>query len=375
MLHQITAKHGREFGLYRDDGLAISRKTPRQIELVKKDLCRMFNEHGMKITIEANKKVVNFLDITLDLTTGTYRPYNKDSNPPAYIHRRSNHPPRIIQNVPKSINKRLSELSANATIFNEATPTYQEALDKSNLNHKLEYIEDSNVTGSRTTAKRRRNVTWYNPPFSKTVATNIGRTFLRIIREEFPTGHPLHKLFNKNTVKISYSCMPNIKQKINNHNRKLLNQHTTQPTTRTCNCRIPANCPMEGKCLTKCIVYQATVETSDSKPPEKYIGLTATAFKTRYNNHLASFRQASKRHSTKLSGHIWKLKDANTDFSIKWRIIKQANDYSTATKRCNLCISEKFYIICRPEEATLNKRNELVSACRHSKKHLLSSIT
>ena len=40
-------------------------------------------------------------------------------------------------------------------------------------------------------------------------------------------------------------------------------------------------------------------------------------------------------------------------------------------KRCNLCLKEKFLIICPPELSTLNKRNELVSSCRHRNKALL----
>ena len=56
LLHKIKEKHGNNFGLYRDDGLGITNATPRQVELIKKDLCTIFSEHGLKITIEANKK-------------------------------------------------------------------------------------------------------------------------------------------------------------------------------------------------------------------------------------------------------------------------------------------------------------------------------
>ena len=42
-----------------------------------------------------------------------------------------------------------------------------------------------------------------------------------------------------------------------------------------------------------------------------------------------------------------------------------------SSKRCNLCLKEKLLIICRPELSTLNKRNELVSSCRHRNKTLL----
>ena len=50
----------------------------------------------LKITIEANKKVVNFLDITLDLNTEKFKPYSKPSNTPRYVHSKSNHPPNIM---------------------------------------------------------------------------------------------------------------------------------------------------------------------------------------------------------------------------------------------------------------------------------------
>ena len=48
--------------------------------------------------------------------------------------------------------------------------------------------------------------------------------------------------------------------------------------------------------------------------------------------------------------------------------------YTNVTKRCNLCIAEKYYIICQPQSATLNKDNELISKCRHNKKFLLKNV-
>ena len=55
----ITAKHGKKFELYRDDGLGIVKQSAREIERIKKDLCSIFNTYGLKITIEANKKIVS----------------------------------------------------------------------------------------------------------------------------------------------------------------------------------------------------------------------------------------------------------------------------------------------------------------------------
>ena len=43
-------------GLYRDDGLATTNTTPRDTENIKKEICRIFNRNGLRITIKANKK-------------------------------------------------------------------------------------------------------------------------------------------------------------------------------------------------------------------------------------------------------------------------------------------------------------------------------
>ena len=54
-------------GPYREDGLAITNKPPRAVENMKKEMCRIFKDNGLNIKIGANKKVVDFLDTTLDL--------------------------------------------------------------------------------------------------------------------------------------------------------------------------------------------------------------------------------------------------------------------------------------------------------------------
>ena len=66
ILSQLKQIPGIEIGLYRDDGLAILNQTPRQIEKAKKkQICQIFASNNLKIIVDANKKVVNFLDVTL----------------------------------------------------------------------------------------------------------------------------------------------------------------------------------------------------------------------------------------------------------------------------------------------------------------------
>ena len=172
--------------------------------------------------------------------------------------------------------------------------------------------------------------------------------------------------------------MNNTRQIIDNHNKRILNSpaHTDKTADNTidpksCNCRQKNSCPLNGNCLQSSVIYQATVKRNDNNSTETYIGLTENDFKTRYRNHTTSFRIAKHRNSTELSKHIWTLKDSNIDYSISWRIISSCSSYNASSKRCNLCLKEKFLIICRPDLSTLNKRNELVSSCRHRSKALL----
>ncbi|KAL9959196.1 hypothetical protein ACROYT_G036291 [Oculina patagonica] len=362
-------------GLYRDDGLAISNTTPRDTENIKKEICRVFNNNGLRITIEANKKIINFLDVTFNLSNNTYQPYTKPNTTLQYVHRESNHPPITAKNIPAGINKRLSSLSSDKASFDQASPPYQKALDESGYNFTLRY--EPSTTAKRRN-RQRNDILWYNPPFSKNVSTNIGHRFLTLVDKHFPKDHKLRKIFNRNTIKISYSCMNNTKQIIDNHNKRILHssKHNFDPKDNTinkksCNCRQKNSCPLNGNCLQSSVIYQATVKRNDNNTSETYIGLTENDFKTRFRNHTSSFKHAKHRNSTELSKHIWTLKDNNIDHSISWRIISSCSSYNSSSKRCNLCLKEKLLIICRPDLSSLNKRNELVSSCRHRNKALL----
>ena len=170
--------------------------------------------------------------------------------------------------------------------------------------------------------------------------------------------------------------MPNMKQKISAHNKAILKTKPNPEPTNRCNCRNQA-CPLDGNCLATSLVYQATVERADNSSKDTYIGLTEGTFKTRFNAHKSSFKNQTQRNATALSKHVWSLKDSQTQYKITWKILTHAKSYSPISKRCNLCTTEKYYIICHPNLSTLNNRNELASSCRHRRKFLLrhASIT
>ena len=172
-------------------------------------------------------------------------------------------------------------------------------------------------------------------------------------------------------LKLSYSCMTNIKTMISNHNKAQINK--SDPTNDSnCNCRNSSMCPMDGKCNDQNMIYQAEVTTPTSK--ETYIGLWDTTFKLRYKNRICSFKNKWYKHATELSKYIWSLKDKRISYNIKWQKVKQAQSYSNVSKRCNLCLWQEYFIICEPEMSTLNNRSELISNCRHSKKFLLKTV-
>ena len=82
-----------------------------KVKAIKQEMCKIFKHNSFQITIEAIKKVVDFLDITLDLRTAIYEPYKKPNSNLTCIHEQSNHPPAIIKDLPKNTNKRLSTSS------------------------------------------------------------------------------------------------------------------------------------------------------------------------------------------------------------------------------------------------------------------------
>ena len=127
-------------GLYRDNGLAVFRnKSVTNLEKIKKKLQILFKEYDLEIIAESNQKIVNYLDVTLNLNDGTFRSYHKPVDQMQYIHAESNHPPNIIKHIPASIETRLSNLSFTEAIFKESTTYYENNLRQSAYNKKLSY--------------------------------------------------------------------------------------------------------------------------------------------------------------------------------------------------------------------------------------------
>ena len=108
---------------------------------------------------------------------------------------------------------------------------------------------------TREKKNRKRKILWFNPPLSANVKTNIGKRFMSLVQKHFPPHHQYRSLFNKNNVKVSYSCVESMGNVIQSHNGKILNQQKPKEE-KPCNCRIKGSCPLDGSCRKTCIVYK-----------------------------------------------------------------------------------------------------------------------
>ena len=192
-----------DVGLYRADGLLIVHNTNgRFIDKKRKEIIKCFKDIGFPIDIEKNSKVANFLDITLDLNTNTYRPFKKQNNTLLYINTSFNHPKEIIKQLPLSVNDRLSNNLPKQEVFDCSKEEYEVALKRSGFKNTTLSFK---IPTPPKRKNRNRNIIWFNPPFNKDVSTNIGKKILSLISKHFPPSNKLHKIFNRNTVKVSYS--------------------------------------------------------------------------------------------------------------------------------------------------------------------------
>ena len=369
--------------LFRDDMIIAEKLTGRECNLMEKKLRALFRTFGLKITVESNLLNVNFLDINLNLVDGTYRPYRKNNDVPVYISKSSNHPPAIKKGLVQMIGYRISDLSSNEEIFNSVAPIYNQGLRNSGFTEEIKYEPNR----PRNPRRRRRKVIYFNPPWDDQIKTNLGACFLRLVDKHFRPGTDIHSIFNRQKVKVSYSNMPNIKRIISGHNNKIVSPQS-ELTLQGCNCNGGVqSCMLGGHCLTKSLVYKGEVKYQIHNPrtginenkTKHYVGLASTTFKERYKNHKHNIDNAASK-GTALSSHIWRLKNQNINFDLKFSILKLCKVYSRESKSCDLCLTEKTIIMfsnhyLTPNHtdhfSTLNKRSEILQKCRHRAKHTL----
>ena len=111
-----------------------------EIERKKKEIVKRFKECGLSITIQCNSKLVDFLDVTLDLYNNLYKPFGKPNNKPIYMNKQSNHPPNVVEQLPKSIAKRVLDTSSSKDITDKSISIYKNVLYESGFKEELEWF-------------------------------------------------------------------------------------------------------------------------------------------------------------------------------------------------------------------------------------------
>ena len=209
------------------------------------------------------------------------------------------------------------------------------------------------------------NIIWLNPPFSRNITTNVAKRFLILLDICFPKSNKLHKIFKRNTAKVSYCCTENLSSIIKTCNKKVTNEKITWDQ---CNWKNKNDCLLDGNCQTTDIIYECTVSTTVNQD-KIYLGKAEGDFKKRYYNHKTSFKNREKAKHTLLK-YVWEAKKKHKETlslkSVPW--------YSNIIKKRLLCLHEKLEIVDYPnQEELLNKQSELISKCHNVKKYLLSN--
>ena len=170
-------------------------------------------------------------------------------------------------------------------MFDKTKPEYEKALKDSGYESvELKYNQNKQRESRRN---RNRNIIWFNPLFSRTVSTNAAKRFLNLLDHHFPKTNKLSKIGNRNTIKVSYCCTESMASVIKSHNKKLTIEMNDKHLP--CNCRAKYECPLDGKCRAKDVVYKCVASTSIN-PGKVYLGTAEGEFKERFYNHKKSFQ-------------------------------------------------------------------------------------
>ena len=111
---------------------------------MRKNIIALFKNEGLSITIETNLFERDFLNVNFNLATGNFFHLRKPNNQPLYINAKSNHPPKVLRDLPNMINKRLSDLSCNEEEYEKAKPLYETALNERGYKTAMAYTKNNN---------------------------------------------------------------------------------------------------------------------------------------------------------------------------------------------------------------------------------------
>ena len=205
LLNRLTTCFDKSsIGLYRDDALAaINNANCPKLNRIRNDIIALLKEEGLSITIKTILIATDFLDVTFNLVIKKYFPFRKANNTLIYINAFS---PTTIKQLPKMINKRISDVSCNKEEFDKVKSVYESTLKESGHFSLMSY--NNNTQNARR--NRNRKAIWFNPSYSQNAKANIGKLFIKPARKYFPKNNKCYTIFNLNTLKLSYFCTTNL---------------------------------------------------------------------------------------------------------------------------------------------------------------------
>ena len=201
---------------------------PRKGDVIRKKLHWLFDKFGFKLDIQTHSKLIDYLDITLNLYNGTLSPFRKNNEYPWHINVRSNNPRQIFKHIPNGIMFRLSTNSSDTNIT-QSNQDYELTLNNNGYKTKLVYKTTGETSNVRNRGRDRvMKILCFTPPYNVAVAKKSRKEFFRSLKKNCSPTKNLFKISNKNNVRLSYSWLTNVANLIYKSNTKKLKnkQHT-----------------------------------------------------------------------------------------------------------------------------------------------------
>ena len=136
--------------------IIVDKSTPKKCDGIRKRLYKLFEEFGFSLDVTTDLKITDYLDVSLNLYSGTVSPFRKRNQDLRYVNRGSNHPIQVFKHVPKGIEHRLSNNSSNKEIFERSKQEYEEAFKNDGYRVNLEYRDrdESSTQGRRNRPRK-----------------------------------------------------------------------------------------------------------------------------------------------------------------------------------------------------------------------------
>ena len=184
------------------------------MDKIRKKITHVFKDNSFSI---------DFLEVRFNLRNESHKPYKKQNDELKYIYVLSNLPRQILKQLPTTISGRLSRNSSSELLFNESKHQYKEALRKNGFKSEIYYKDSSSPTNKKRSAGKEKlsGSTFRIIKMCQQISPNF---FLKVVDKLFPRTHGLHKIFNRNSIKVSYRCMSNVQQLIKKHNNFIKNK-------------------------------------------------------------------------------------------------------------------------------------------------------